>query len=512
MKKQFVLILIMASWSMTVMAQFTSREQISTTWVKKLYNYMNDMDRDLAKSDMIHKDDKKIIVPTVGNMMAAIELGGYADGGLDIVAYGITHLELDERSFLLICDHPYDGQPLLAIPVLRGLENPKLVASHRIRATEKKPFKVDEDQWEFLNRIARILIEEAQEVKDGYWKPFRGDSKSDYRAFTSTYDWSQEGVVFMSHRHLDNDRKRDYSLDLSALEMDGLTKEQIMLLAITAVETQLFNKGSFRYLGPDPHSENSAVSVSRTYASEFTPQHIVRLQFNDEVQMITIEDVGTPVEVFLPPGAPKDASGNEYAAITLGKYVVTAPDLRATNLNNGDALPIAKDVYEFYGYCTLRMAAVAYPNFDSNLKEYGYLYNAFVLADPRGIAPPGFHVPTWREWSDFKWSLDHPKTSTLLKSKELWPEESYALDEFGFSAVPAGYIDDTNYKEFGKSHRMWLYDPQHYDSNETDGNWKFIFRVESILSSGTSGINTDSYYGTYDLGLNIRFIKILEEQ
>lgn len=67
-----------------------------------------------------------------------------------------------------------------------------------------------------------------------------------------------------------------------------------------------------------------------------------------------------------------------------------------TNYANGDPIPLVTDPLQ---WGTLSTGAYCYVNNDPNtVAEYGLLYNAYVILDPRGIAPQGWHVPSALEY------------------------------------------------------------------------------------------------------------------
>lgn len=96
-----------------------------------------------------------------------------------------------------------------------------------------------------------------------------------------------------------------------------------------------------------------------------------------------------------------DIDGNVYHVVQIGNQQWTMENLRVTRYNDGTAIP--KDTsaatwnwattpkYCYYGNTT---------NADS-IKKFGALYNWYVVdtANPKKIAPVGWHVPTDSEWT-----------------------------------------------------------------------------------------------------------------
>ncbi len=107
-------------------------------------------------------------------------------------------------------------------------------------------------------------------------------------------------------------------------------------------------------------------------------------------------------------------------------------NLDVKNYRNGD--PILQSVsldHWLYAYQN-KIPTWCYPNFDARLgKKLGILYNWYAVADERGIAPEGYHVPTKEEYKKLAKSLDNDrKTSTAFG------------DSLGLNII-AGYVNES---------------------------------------------------------------------
>ena len=110
------------------------------------------------------------------------------------------------------------------------------------------------------------------------------------------------------------------------------------------------------------------------------------------------------------------------------------------------------------------------------------MYNFFAVADPRGLAPEGWHVPTNEEWSVlFDYLGGSEVAGDKLKSKTLWlnPKSGIA-DEFGFSAYPLGQANWDISMEIGGAAAFWSSSDEAKDMSSTvilmNGDasvWKF---------------------------------------
>jgi uncharacterized protein (TIGR02145 family) len=126
-------------------------------------------------------------------------------------------------------------------------------------------------------------------------------------------------------------------------------------------------------------------------------------------------------------------------------------NFQGTTFRNGDAIPQITDQATWNaatgpGWCY-------YDNDAANDAVYGKLYNRYAVADARGLAPEGFHVPTLTEWQDLivclggsdvgggYWSVAGAKmktTGTIQDGDGLWNTPNVATNESLFSVEPAG--------------------------------------------------------------------------
>lgn len=77
----------------------------------------------------------------------------------------------------------------------------------------------------------------------------------------------------------------------------------------------------------------------------------------------------------------------------------------------------------------------AYDDDESNVDKYGYLYD---WEAANNVCPPGWHLPSvddWRILIDYVGS----NYTTKLKAESGWAANENGTDDFGFSALPAGY-------------------------------------------------------------------------
>ena len=103
--------------------------------------------------------------------------------------------------------------------------------------------------------------------------------------------------------------------------------------------------------------------------------------------------------------------------IQIGTQIWTAKNLDVFTYQNGDTITEVKNIDTLKN---IQTGAWCYYNFDAkNGKKYGKLYNRYAVNDPRGLAPKGFHIPTYFEYNWY----NNP-----------------TLNEKGFNALPGGYF------------------------------------------------------------------------
>lgn len=179
-----------------------------------------------------------------------------------------------------------------------------------------------------------------------------------------------------------------------------------------------------------------------------------------------------------------DIDGNTYRIIKIGEQWWMAENLRVTHYRNDDSIPHLSKKESWWsarspGYCS-------YNNDESLAKTYGYLYNWYAVNDARGLAPKGWHVPTFSEWEkliNYLGGLEIAGGKMKEKGLDHWfkPNKG-ASNESGFSALPGGYryyngnfVNAGYYASFWSSEkaqyfRAWEQELQ-YDNSYANLGW-----------------------------------------
>jgi len=144
-----------------------------------------------------------------------------------------------------------------------------------------------------------------------------------------------------------------------------------------------------------------------------------------------------------------DADGNEYATVRIGEQVWMAENLKVTSFNDGTPIPEwsfgetwyhpdSSQAWFQWGF-TGDLNGV----YDEPLSHdfYGAMYNEIVLASGR-LAPEGWRIPTAVDFAQLNDALaaDGLDTRALRVDFGWHPAEQNGTDDYGFSALPNGYV------------------------------------------------------------------------
>jgi uncharacterized protein (TIGR02145 family) len=126
-------------------------------------------------------------------------------------------------------------------------------------------------------------------------------------------------------------------------------------------------------------------------------------------------------------------------------------NLDVSTFRNGDSIPQVQDMLQWREHCWDGKPAWCYLNENPrNGAKYGKLYNYYVVTDPRGLCPTGWHVPSVNEWSTLIEFLGGKNVAgSKLKSTNGWTKNG--TNSSGFTALPGRSRFDTGkYLIFGE--------------------------------------------------------------
>jgi len=127
-----------------------------------------------------------------------------------------------------------------------------------------------------------------------------------------------------------------------------------------------------------------------------------------------------------------------HKSVSIGNQVWSSENLNTAYFTNGDKITEAKTNEEWKAMGEQGKAAWCYYNNDpANGDKYGRLYNWYAVADPRGLCPAGWHVPSDQEWTQLTDALGG-MAGAKMKSVKGWTGGGNGFNSSGFSGLPGG--------------------------------------------------------------------------
>jgi len=149
---------------------------------------------------------------------------------------------------------------------------------------------------------------------------------------------------------------------------------------------------------------------------------------------------------------------NNSETVVIGSQVWMKENLDVNTFRNGDPIIEAKTDKEWKEAGENKTPAWCYyKNKTENGIKYGKLYNWYVVKDPRGLAPQGFHLPSDAEWTTLtKFLGGEDAAGTKLKSSEGWEQNGNGTNSSGFTGLPGGYrYYDGTFYNIGSNGSWW---------------------------------------------------------
>jgi uncharacterized protein (TIGR02145 family) len=152
------------------------------------------------------------------------------------------------------------------------------------------------------------------------------------------------------------------------------------------------------------------------------------------------------------PSTVTDIDGNVYNVVQIGNQCWMKENLKTTKYRNGTTIP--GNLSDAAWSSTTSGAQADYDNDAANTTIYGKLYNWYAVADPAGLCPTGWHVPSDSEWTVLISTLDPQggssgsssiagglmkATGSLQAGTGLWESPNAgATNSSGFTGLPGG--------------------------------------------------------------------------
>ncbi|OWV06235.1 fibrobacter succinogenes major paralogous domain-containing protein [Fibrobacter sp. UWH1] len=133
--------------------------------------------------------------------------------------------------------------------------------------------------------------------------------------------------------------------------------------------------------------------------------------------------------------------------------------------------------------------SVCYGNKDANCKEYGRLYT---WGGAQNACPAGWHLPTKEEWEILLKNVGGKETAgRALKSRHGWNDDGNGFDNYGFSALPAGFRNNLNdyFSDAGYYAYFW-------SASQIESNSFYAYRMYLYYNLEDARMNyVNKYYG-----------------
>ena len=126
--------------------------------------------------------------------------------------------------------------------------------------------------------------------------------------------------------------------------------------------------------------------------------------------------------------------------VQIGNQVWMTHNLNVSKYRNGDIIPQITDNQQWINATT--GAWCYYQNNTGNGVVYGRLYNWYAINDPRGLAPSGWHIPSFQEWLNLSSNLGNQSVGLQLKEEGSYHWADYtntATNASGFTGLPGGF-------------------------------------------------------------------------
>jgi uncharacterized protein (TIGR02145 family) len=216
-------------------------------------------------------------------------------------------------------------------------------------------------------------------------------------------------------------------------------------------------------------------------------------------------------------GTVTDVDGNTYTTVIIGTQEWMAENLKTTKYITGDT--ILTNLSNSQWQNTTIGAYSIYNNSSINQVIYGKLYNWFAVADPRGLCPTGWHVPTNSDWNILIKTLDSladtipipsfgvqsqiaggslKSIGTIQAGNGLWESPNGgATNSSGFNGHPSGFRDNSG-AYYNKDLLAYFWTSTTWTGDTNFAHIREIQNLDAII-----GLNQN--FKTY--GLAVRCIK-----
>jgi uncharacterized protein (TIGR02145 family) len=147
-----------------------------------------------------------------------------------------------------------------------------------------------------------------------------------------------------------------------------------------------------------------------------------------------------------------------YKSVKIGTQTWMSENLNVSTFRNGDPIPQAKTDEEWKRAGENKQPAWCYYDNDpKNGESYGRLYNWYAVNDRRGLAPQGWHIPSYAVWTQLTTFLGGNKVAgAKMKSTSGWKDNGNGNNTSGFKGLPGGYRrSNGSFSDVGSGGAWW---------------------------------------------------------
>jgi len=259
--------------------------------------------------------------------------------------------------------------------------------------------------------------------------------------------------------------------------------------------------GSFTYIPESGTLLNEGNDQILTV--DFTPTESASYNKVSKTVNINVNYNGKSNAIFNPGltyGNMSDIDGNLYKTITIGDQVWMAENLHTTKYRNGDLIPNIISNSEW-----IALTSGAYSHYDNetdldNIATNGSLYNWFAVSDSRNIAPEGWHVATYDEWTqlaNYLGGINVAGGGVKESGNRHWNSPNTGgNNRSGFTALPSGRREYTDGSFINTGFNGFWWSNSAYNP---DYSWYFQ------LNYDTENINAANFHKQY--GFSVRCVR-----
>ncbi len=146
-----------------------------------------------------------------------------------------------------------------------------------------------------------------------------------------------------------------------------------------------------------------------------------------------------------------------YKTVKIGTQIWMTENLNVDRFRNGDLIPEVKTKEEWVAAGKRGNPAWCYyDNNPENGKKFGKLYNWYAVNDKRGLAPKGWHIPTYPEFQILGAAVNN--NSNALKAIGQGEKEGAGTNTSGFSALLISFRNNLgNFSRLGFNTFFWSF-------------------------------------------------------